>query len=380
MIVAYNALSVRPGVFDGAATYTLNVLRHLPAALGGARLVVFAQAGETRIASPGVEVRPLRVAGGPAGRIVAESLLLGRELRRARADVLLSPNESLPLRLPCPVVVVAQNLVYHRDDRAGAFTGTTAAARWTSAVQAAYYRRRMSRAFDRAAATVAVSAETAAVLSARAGLDPARTTVVPEGSDSLFLPAPRAVAREDDLLLVVGALSPYKNLERALEVVARLRELRPGLRLELVGGDWRGYRQVLERRARELGVANAVAFRGQVPVGELVRLYAASTLLLHLSACESFGLPVVEAMRHSLPVVAADRSSLPEVTAGAAVLVDPDDVAATAGAVLALLDDSGARAELAGRGRARAEELTWSETARGLAAVVERVATGGGPP
>jgi alpha-1,3-rhamnosyl/mannosyltransferase len=111
-----------------------------------------------------------------------------------------------------------------------------------------------------------------------------------------------------------------------------------------------------------------------VEPAELARLYARSSLLLHLSECESFGLPLVEAMRFGLPVVAADRSSLPEVAGGAAALANPDDVDAVAATVEAMLADGAAG--FIERGYARAAELTWRATAEGIAAVVSRVAPG----
>ena len=90
MIVAYNALSVRPGVADGGATYSLNILRKLPAALPEADLVVYLDAAERRL--DGVDALTLRripKRGGAADRIVRETFGLARRLRRDRADVLI---------------------------------------------------------------------------------------------------------------------------------------------------------------------------------------------------------------------------------------------------------------------------------------------------
>ena len=70
MIVAYNALSVRPGVFDGAATFTLNLLHHLPDALPEARFVVLARQGESRLGdSARLTVRALPVAAWIASSV-----------------------------------------------------------------------------------------------------------------------------------------------------------------------------------------------------------------------------------------------------------------------------------------------------------------------
>ena len=378
MIVAYNALSVRPGVDDGAATYSVNLLRRLPAALPGGRVVAFVRPGERRLDGvAGLEPLPVAVGSSPIARIATELLSLAKRARETGADVFVSPNESLPPRLPCPAVVIAQNLVYHRDD-AGAFLGETAWERAVSRVQAAYYRHQMRRAYAQSAAVVAVSVETATVLAAKSGLDLTRTHVVAEGSDSVLLPEPTGTSRREPRLLVVSTLAPYKNHERALDVLAIVRRTRPDLELVIVGGDWRGYGTRVREYADAAGVGSATRFTGAVAGRDLAEFYERSELLLHLSDCESFGLPVGEAMRYGLPVVVANRSSLPEVTGGAAALVDPDDVVGTAAAVEALLCDDQGRADLAARGRERATELSWAAAAAGVAAVVRDVRRGAG--
>jgi glycosyltransferase involved in cell wall biosynthesis len=376
MKVAYNALSVRPGTFDGAATYTLNLLRHLPAALPEARFLVIAREGETRLpTSERVTVRALPIRG-PVGRIAFESLLAGREVRRARATVLVSPNESIPFGPLPPLLVVAQNLVYHREGGGeDDFLGATALDRLRSRAQAAYYRRGMRRAYRRAAAVVAVSEETGRVLSRCAGLSPAKTVIVPEGADSVLLPAPPRGQPRREGLLVVSTLAPYKNLERTLAVYAELLREWPDLGLTIAGSDWRGYRSVLESRGRALGLP-PLRIEEEVGPSRLVELYSTSQILLHLSSCESFGLPVVEAMRYGLPVVAAARSSIPDVAGGAAVLVDPDDVAAVVGAVTELLSSEGARGRIVAAGFARAESLRWCDSAAQIAALLRMVAAG----
>jgi len=366
LVIAFNALSVRPDSWGGGATFALNVLRHLPSALDEAEIVVFCRPGETRLPeSPNLRRQELRVTG-TAGRMAVELFRLPFELRRVSADVFISPNESLPVHVPCPSVVVAQNLVYHCS-RVNAFDGAHARDRLASRLQRAYYRRMMTDAYSRARIVVAVSAETRRLLGERAGLDPAKTHVVWEGSDSFLLAPPSARIEPEPRLLVVSALAPYKNLERTLELFALLRREHPELVLEIVGADWRGFKTVLENAVATLELGGCVEVAGPAGPARLVDLYERSLLLLHLSDCESFGLPVVEAMRYGLLVVAARRSSLPEVSGDGALLVDPDDVAGAAKAIGRLLLDEREQSALRERGYARAAELSWSATAQGIA-------------
>jgi glycosyltransferase involved in cell wall biosynthesis len=374
-VVTFNALNIRPGIADGAATYAVNVLAELPAALPEARIVAYVRPGENRIpTAPNLELRRVAWTTAPGGRLLADAVLLSAELRRLGAAAHVAPYESLPVAVRCPIVVVAQNLVYHYP-AFDAYRGARLVERLTTRVQAAYYRRRMASAYAQAAAVAAVSEHAATVLAEQEGLDRSRTTVVHEGSDSRLLSPPRPPRARTSRLLVVSTLAPYKNVERAVDALAVARPLVEGdLRLEVVGSGWRGYDAVVREHVLRSSAAGAVVLRGPVVGSQLVELYESSLALVHLSECESFGLPPLEAMRYGLPVIAADRSALPEVTGGAAVLVDPHDPGAVGRQIARLASSPALRERLAERGYAVAAAKTWAATAQGLASVVRSVA------
>lgn len=376
MRVGVNALNVRPEVMDGAATFALNVLAHLPAAMPEAHVIAYVREDEARVpADERLELRPVRLRSGVTGRVAAETLWLGHDLRRRRADVLLSPYEALPWGLRCPAVVVAQNLVYHWP-RFGEYLGKSAGERLATRLQAGVYRRRMRAAYRRAHAVAAVSAETAAVLAAEAGLRPDKTTVVHEGADSFLLPEPaaRPPARRP-VLLAVASLAPHKGLEAVMELFERLAPALPDVTLEIAGADWRGFESVLRGRAGRSPVAGRISFLGAVQGADLARLYETSLALLHFPECESFGLPAVEAMRYRLPVVASRASSTPEIVDGAGLLVDARPADADLARIAHLLHSPQERARLAELGAARAAELSWRDTADGLAGLLRAAAT-----
>lgn len=119
--------------------------------------------------------------------------------------------------------------------------------------------------------------------------------------------------------LYVGNLIEAKGVLRVVRAFACWRERDSDAVLTLVGA---GYlREQLERLAEELGVREHVVFVGPVSPDEVAGVFAEHDLLVHLSAYETFGLTVLEAIAAGLPVVAT-RSGGPDETLAEAVVVD----------------------------------------------------------
>jgi alpha-1,3-rhamnosyl/mannosyltransferase len=122
------------------------------------------------------------------------------------------------------------------------------------------------------------------------------------------------------------------------------------------------------------GVGDQVVRTGRIPEADLDVLYRRATLLAFPSRYEGFGLPVLEAMSRGCPVVASRVGGLPGVAGEAAVLLDPLDAPAWAGAIADLLDHADRRTVLSRRGVERARHFRWSDAAASLAAVYREVA------
>ena len=200
------------------------------------------------------------------------------------------------------------------------------------------------------------------------------------GDITASAPSPAARARVAALapfLLVVGNQKPHKNLGAALQVLARLRAERPGLRLVVAGRHYPGD-EPLAARARGLGVEDAVVDLGGVDDDLLRALYGSAECLLFPSYFEGFGLPVLEAMAWGLPVAASNRASIPEAVGDAGLMADPDDWDAMADAVRSLCPGP-LRDEMVARGRRRAALLTWDATAERTVELLLDVAGRGAP-
>ncbi|NLL77125.1 MAG: glycosyltransferase family 4 protein [Clostridiales bacterium] len=92
---------------------------------------------------------------------------------------------------------------------------------------------------------------------------------------------------------------------------------------------------------------------------EMCRLATGGKAYLFLSYAEGFGFPPLEAMQMGIPVVCSDRSSLPEVVKDAGILVDPDDTAAVAKALIQVLTVGKLREELIAKGFENIKRFSW---------------------
>jgi glycosyltransferase involved in cell wall biosynthesis len=217
---------------------------------------------------------------------------------------------------------------------------------------------------------VTVSGATAAELTSL-GVDAARITVVPNGIE----PAPPVSASRSAAphLAVLGRLVPHKRVEHAIEVLARLQDRWPGLRLSVVGEGW--WEQELRATAERLGVTGLVDFRGFV--GEQDKHEELARAWVHLcpSVKEGWGLVVSEAGSHRVPTVGyRSAGGLRESIVDGRTGVLVDDLDELTAAVDRLLTDDHLRAEMGAAAARHAAAYGWPASVRAFAAVLSAAA------
>jgi glycosyltransferase involved in cell wall biosynthesis len=211
-------------------------------------------------------------------------------------------------------------------------------------------------AAERSDLIIAVSAFTARQLQQLLHVEPSRIRVIHHGVRPVVLTAP-PIAREQ-MILSVGAIQRRKNTVRLVEA---FEQLDPGWKLVLAGSSGFDSHEALQRierspRKRDIQVL------GYVPDSQLEELYGRATIFAFPSLDEGFGMPVLDAMARGVPVLTSNVSAMPEVAGGAALLVDPMDVASIAEGLSRLALDSALRDTLIQAGMARAKGFSWEES------------------
>ncbi len=214
-----------------------------------------------------------------------------------------------------------------------------------------------------------------------------RISVVHNGLDARFLDAGNMGAtaapdqknapadpdrREPGLVIYLGRLKKYKNVDHLIQAMAIVREEVPGARLVIVGTGDR--RRALEALTRSMGLDDAVQFTGFVSEEEKLRLLTRAEVAACPSSKEGWGITVIEANACGVPVVAARVPGLRDavVDGETGVLVSPGDREAMARALIGLLRDREERERLAGNAVARSRRYTWENTARQTLQVIRR--------
>ena len=188
--------------------------------------------------------------------------------------------------------------------------------------------------------------------SIREGINPDKVVTVWNGIDTsrFSYTGPRAKGP----VVMVGRLSPEKDVETLLKAAAIAVANEPDIRFE-IAGDGQCMAD-LKESARTLGVDHVVTFLGNVrDVAGLLQRASLSTLS---SVTEGISLTLLEAMSRGLPVVATRVGGNPEVVAEGetGLLVPSRDPALLAEAILAVWrnPEMGAEMGLAGRRRVEA--------------------------
>jgi glycosyltransferase involved in cell wall biosynthesis len=300
-------------------------------------------------------------------RLVWEQFALPFICLRCKADILFSPNYTMPL-LPIggKNVVTIHDLsffplhdLYPRSRR--------------------LFKPIIYASVRRADAVIAVSEFTKKDIVRYIGGSPEKIAMVYNGADERFT-EPAGVNAPDvrsrfglckPYILFTGFLEPRKNINRLLAAFGKVSGRIPH-DLVIAGGNGWWY-ESLPATIKESGITERVRFLGYVPDECMPALYREATLFAFVSLYEGFGIAALESICCGTPVLASNNTALPEVVGEAGIYADPyniDDIAEK----LCCVNDQQLMLTLRNKCADAAQRFSWEKAAAETVAVFENAA------
>ncbi len=219
---------------------------------------------------------------------------------------------------------------------------------------------------------VALSDSTAQDL-ARRGVAAKWVDVVPPGLD-LSLYCESSAPSDEALVLYVGRLKRYKQIDIALRAFAEVLKHVPTARFAVLGkGD---DRERLEKLVAELGLADSVRFYGFVTEQEKIEWLRKARVVVYPSPKEGWGISTTEAAACGTPVVASNSEGLRDAVQDGRTgfLVPHEDVSAWASQIRRLIEDDVLHQTLREGAIAWSREFDWDKRATQMRLLIERAA------
>ncbi|HEU4719050.1 MAG TPA: glycosyltransferase [Bacteroidia bacterium] len=185
--------------------------------------------------------------------------------------------------------------------------------------------------------------------------------ITPFGVDtSVFRPLEKERKREDGKIVIglVKSLEPVYNVSVVIDTFGALLRNNPGRKIGLlIVGDGT-QRKMLEEKVREMHIGEQVTFAGKVDHREVPLWHNRIDIFVNISAYESFGVSVLEAMACEVPVIVSDTGGLSDIVDEGVqgFRVPVNDIAATTLAMEKLVTDADLRMRMGKAGRLKVSE------------------------
>ncbi|VAW26344.1 Glycosyltransferase [hydrothermal vent metagenome] len=177
----------------------------------------------------------------------------------------------------------------------------------------------------------------------------------------------------DRFLFFLGNTDPKKNTKGVLKAFSDYLK-KTGDDMFLVMLDYE--QSAMEKLLSEIGdkeLKSRIILTGYVINTDLPAIYNLCKVFLYPSLRESFGIPMLEAMRCGTPVITSNTSCMPEVSGGAACIINPYKPEEITAGIEKILSDETYRKEIIEKGFRQSAKFSWKNMAQEVLELYETV-------
>jgi glycosyltransferase involved in cell wall biosynthesis len=217
------------------------------------------------------------------------------------------------------------------------------------------------------------------------GIPIKQISVIPHGSldfqvncnaDRLHIRKTLEIDQSDKVILLFGAIRPYKGLTTAIRAFARVRKAIPEAKLLIVGKlweDWTPYQKLIDQY--ELGDF-IKTYLHYIPSAEVHQYFCAADLTIlpyrHFDSQSGVG---SAAVAFRLPMVVSNVGGLPDLVTDQRCVVPPDNPDELAQAVTFLLSNALFLEQITANMKLLSERFNWKKIAKATCDVYQTVQT-----
>lgn len=375
MRIGINTLTINRKDFGGGETYLYHILHALTKVDQKNEYVIFVSLrnrSRFRIDKENFEtvVCPIDTRD-KFKRIIYEQVFLPNLINKHKLDLFHAPNNILPLRMSCRSVLTIQyifSFIMPNDY-------TPFYRRW-------YFNTLMKISSRKADKVISVSYDNTRQIIRYLGLSESKITTIYHGLDEAFgrvrdLNNIKACKYKyginNDYILCVANNVLNKNLEGLIKAFDYLKQkYKIPQNLVIIGNT--GFLKKRQIWLRELRIKYPdIIHTGFVDYKNLPNLYSGADAFVLPSYCESFGIPLLEAMACGVPIVTSNIFAMPEIIGNAGLKVNPYDFKEIGEAIYSILINPSLRTDLIRRGLERVKMFSWEQAARQTLSVYEGI-------
>lgn len=305
--------------------------------------------------------RLLQLPGLLQRNLIWEQIYLPFSLREDTLDLFFSPSYTIPFLIKNKAIVTIHDISYEVNPE------------WFP-LRESLIRRLFTRlSVKRAETIITVSEFSKNEIIKIYGLGDKSIRVIYEAPEGIFGPITdkddintfkKRYNTGDSFILYVGSIFNRRPIDILIKAFSRVVKENNGLRLIIIGENRTRPRKDINSLIDSLGIKDSVILLDYVSDSELSLFYKAAIIFIYPSFYEGFGLPVLEAMASGTPVIVPSLASFPEVVGDCGIFLEHLDKDEMTTAILKLIRDESLRNEFSKRGKERARNFSWRNTAK----------------